>query len=397
VNAVDVRNSLFTDCDAGFYIQDIGSGTTASEAVKFMSTQFEQCGHALQLTGVGTVSAAAGAATFSTSQAGIAQVGSQVVVAGTTYTLSAFNGTTGGTLSGAPTFGASAFTIRKPWAVGSFGLKSDMYTGQMDIDSCYFEANGNSPTDTTGTNVYCRAPWNLGVRNCIFATSNNQIWMAFGGQAKVEGNYFVGGANMTSIFVLDSPQPGSDLSNLEVGKNKWGAAYSSAQLFRFINGSLTKITGYTDALNYLTVPPRQNNQVLRDASSITADAGAIGMRKIKRLADNAGGSTTIATTHLASICKNTVSAMILITEYGNSAEALFLCTPGGGIVLVAQRGTLFTTTLNNAATLNVVNDAGTGTWLVQNNLAGSALLAASIFGNEPMEHADDGYYETQFA
>lgn len=66
--------------------------------------------------GTGTVSCAAGVATFSTSQAGILKVNSEIIVAGIAYTLSTFNGTTGGTLlsqlssGGVPTFSASAFT-----------------------------------------------------------------------------------------------------------------------------------------------------------------------------------------------------------------------------------------------------------------------------------------------
>lgn len=62
-------------------------------------------------SGTGTVTAAAGVATFSTSQSGVVYDGSIIIVAGTAYTVSVFNGTTGATLSGAPTFGATAFTI----------------------------------------------------------------------------------------------------------------------------------------------------------------------------------------------------------------------------------------------------------------------------------------------
>jgi hypothetical protein len=62
--------------------------------------------------GSGTVSASAGTATFSTSQAGVIQNGSVITVAGVQYTVSAFNGTTSCTLSGAPTFAAASFVIR---------------------------------------------------------------------------------------------------------------------------------------------------------------------------------------------------------------------------------------------------------------------------------------------
>jgi hypothetical protein len=65
----------------------------------------------ITIAGSGTVSVTAGAATFSTSQAGVVANGYKVIVAGISYTVSAFDGTTGCTLSGSPTFGASAFTV----------------------------------------------------------------------------------------------------------------------------------------------------------------------------------------------------------------------------------------------------------------------------------------------
>lgn len=70
--------------------------------------------------GVGTVSCAAGVATFSNTQASIIKtVGSktEIVVGGIAYTINTFNGTTGATLipqlatGGLPTFGASPFTL----------------------------------------------------------------------------------------------------------------------------------------------------------------------------------------------------------------------------------------------------------------------------------------------
>lgn len=63
------------------------------------------------VAGVGTVSAVAGTLTFTNSQAGAIVVGYKIIVAGVSYTILTFNGTTGATCSGAPTFGASAFTI----------------------------------------------------------------------------------------------------------------------------------------------------------------------------------------------------------------------------------------------------------------------------------------------
>lgn len=68
------------------------------------------------MAGTGTVTCAAGAATFSSSQAGILQNGAEIIVAGIPYTVTAFSGTTTATLlsqlatGGTPTFGASAFT-----------------------------------------------------------------------------------------------------------------------------------------------------------------------------------------------------------------------------------------------------------------------------------------------
>lgn len=84
------------------------------------------------VSGSGTLAATAGAGTFSTSQAGVISNGDVVVVGGNSYTVSAFNGTTGCTLSGTPTFGAAAFTYQKSvWAArdfnsaGGYDLASD--------------------------------------------------------------------------------------------------------------------------------------------------------------------------------------------------------------------------------------------------------------------------------
>lgn len=59
----------------------------------------------------GTVTSTSGFATFSDSQAGKLAAGSVIVVDGLRYTLLTFNGGTLATLSGDPTFGASAFTM----------------------------------------------------------------------------------------------------------------------------------------------------------------------------------------------------------------------------------------------------------------------------------------------
>jgi hypothetical protein len=71
------------------------------------------------VTGVGTVSAALGVATFSTSQAGKVSAGGVIVVGGNTYSVQTFNGTTSATIklivspyTTTSSFGASAFTTR---------------------------------------------------------------------------------------------------------------------------------------------------------------------------------------------------------------------------------------------------------------------------------------------
>ena len=85
-----------------------------------------------RVASTGTVSAVAGAATFSASQSGALADGSKIVVAGVTYTLSGFNGTTGGTLTPAATFGASAFTM---------GFQAENFWPGMEITPAGFATN----------------------------------------------------------------------------------------------------------------------------------------------------------------------------------------------------------------------------------------------------------------
>lgn len=101
--AMTSGSAVLTSATAAFTADDVG---------KLASVK----GAATPLTGAGTLTATAGAGTFSTSQVGIIANASIVVVAGVSYTVSGFNNTTGATLSGAPTFGASAFTILAPLA-----------------------------------------------------------------------------------------------------------------------------------------------------------------------------------------------------------------------------------------------------------------------------------------
>jgi hypothetical protein len=74
----------------------------------------------LFVTGSGTVTVASAAATFSTSQAGRIADGTVVKIKGVAYTVSAFNGTTGATLVGAPNVTAAKFTHE--WLAGSAGV-----------------------------------------------------------------------------------------------------------------------------------------------------------------------------------------------------------------------------------------------------------------------------------
>lgn len=67
--------------------------------------------------GTGTVSATAGAATFSANQTGLIANGSVIRVSGVDYTVSGLAGTTA-TLSGSPTFGASSFTVTSGTGAG---------------------------------------------------------------------------------------------------------------------------------------------------------------------------------------------------------------------------------------------------------------------------------------
>ena len=64
------------------------------------------------VAGSGTVTTSGTTATFSTSQAGVLNNGDIVNIAGTNYTVSAFNGTTSCTLSGTAAATAATFTTR---------------------------------------------------------------------------------------------------------------------------------------------------------------------------------------------------------------------------------------------------------------------------------------------
>lgn len=104
--------------------------TTGSIAMSATATGYART----PVAGTGTLAANAGAGTFSNSQVGVIVNGSVVTVAGVNYVVSAFNGTTGCTLSGAPTFSATAFT-----QTGSF-IVDGFYPG-MEIKPSGFAAN----------------------------------------------------------------------------------------------------------------------------------------------------------------------------------------------------------------------------------------------------------------
>lgn len=101
------------------------AGAGASHPYVAMVVQAQDAGsvrdtsYGVLIPGVGpdgsatTVSSSAGAATFSATPSNMF-VGASILVASTWYTVATYNGTTGATLSGAPTFGASAWQWASP-------------------------------------------------------------------------------------------------------------------------------------------------------------------------------------------------------------------------------------------------------------------------------------------
>jgi hypothetical protein len=333
VNALEFDNCTWTDCAGGFFIEDIGSGTTASETVRFSACHFEALG---------------------------------------------------------VQSGGSATT-------GAYGFKSSMYTGQYAFDGCYFEGCGNKAADTTGVAIDVRAPWMLSIRDSLLVSSNNLVAIRYGGQAKLEGNYIAGGVNNTAIFLLDQPQPGSDYSNLHLGKNKWDIAYTDAQLIKVTNGSLTTVTGFRCTNNNLETLPRTRRMVYRDSSLKTIDSGAIGFSWVSRLTDNSGGANTIAISGIGTIVKNTFNGRLLISVDAGANVGEFLVSAGGAIKLVNQTSTYFTVTKDTVTSLNVYHDGVLNAWVIQNKLAGAIKVAVKFDGIDSLQVADTGYYETQFA
>jgi hypothetical protein len=110
-----------------------------------------------QQAGVGTVSCAAGTATFSSSQAAyIKTTGSktEIIVAGIAYTINTFNGTTGATLisqsatGGVPTFAASSFTLSDTVSGSGTGSTTSIDRfGRVDLEiDVAFTSQVNDPT-----------------------------------------------------------------------------------------------------------------------------------------------------------------------------------------------------------------------------------------------------------
>ena len=107
--------------------------------------------------GVGTVSCAAGVATFSSSQAAyIKTTGSktELIAGGISYTVNTFNGTTSATLisqlatGGVPTFGAVAFTLHDTISLSGTGSTTSIDRfGRVDLEiDLAFTSQVNDPT-----------------------------------------------------------------------------------------------------------------------------------------------------------------------------------------------------------------------------------------------------------
>jgi hypothetical protein len=400
------NNCYFADAGNGFFVEDDGSLTNSVEAMRFCGTIFEANGAQAPATGVGTVSCTAGAATFSSSQAGKIINGAIVTVGASSYTVSAFNGTTGCTLSGTPTFGASAFTWYA-YAIGSFGFKSTVFNGQYEFDDCYFESNGNNAADTTGANIWVRQPWMLKVQNTLLTSANNQIWLNHGGQVILEGNYvFLGASSPTSFVTIDDTPTASSPSNVHIGRNHYGTTYTEAQIVRRINGATTattSVTGFTDSANYVENPARLKRAVLRDGRAKTLDDGAVSYNAVKRILDNSGGANSIAVNGVGTIVKDTYQGLVEVSTDTGGSLGLFLFTAnlggGGGVGLAFQvsTGNYYSITKDTATHMNVYWETTLGAFVIQNKMAGAIKVAVRFIGCDWLQHADDGYYETQFA
>lgn len=143
----------------GLVVATTGSTTLAATTTGFSRVR----------TGTGTVAATGGTATFSTSQAGIIANGSIVTVGATSYTVSAFDGTTTCTLSGAPTFGAAVFTHY----TGSFVAEG--FVVGMEANPTGFAGNGVG----TVTSVSATTLTTTGTRSAEAASSGRTLRVLF--------------------------------------------------------------------------------------------------------------------------------------------------------------------------------------------------------------------------
>lgn len=330
------NDALFKRCDfeegllGGFYVDYLGGGTTNfSETIRFDTCSFEGNG--------------------------------QLIGGGATYT------------------------------VGSFGFSSMMLGGQYVFDNCYIENNAMQSGDTTGCAIKCQAPVMLSIKNSYLVGANNLVYLYRGGRAEIEGCYIDPKTNFVAMFTFDGAPTADEESYLRIGINKWYTQYvTAANLSRSINGATTKLIGYRPGRNnYLVNQPRSKNIVLRDVSDNAANTGAIGYNAVRRLTNNADGTVTIGINAVASICVQNVYTLALISDTYNSRSALFLICPTG-LVLISQVGTLYTTTKDNAGTINVYYDAGTGNYVLQNKTANAlSYLAVRFIGCEAMLSADN--------
>lgn len=346
---VYVRMSVFNDalfkrCDfeegalGGFYVDYVGGATTNfSESIRFDTCSFESNG--------------------------------QLIGGGTTYT------------------------------VGSFGFKSTMIGGQYTFDNCYIENNAMQAADTTGCAIFCQTPVMLSILNGYLVGGNNLIYLYKGGNAEIVGTHIDPKTNNTALFTFDTAPTDAHESYLYVGLNHWYQQYIPAsQYSRSINGATTQIVGYrTGRNNYLINQPRSKNVILRDTSDNAANTGAIGYSAVRRLTNDADSTYIIGVNALASICSSAVYSLVLVSDNNNTHNALFLMSPGG-VVLVSQVGTDYTTTKDTAGKINVYLDGVSSKFMLQNKTA-SALqyMAVRFMGVEAMQSADDySHYEANY-
>jgi hypothetical protein len=338
------NDALFKRCDfeegllGGFYVDYVGSATTNfSETIRFDTCSFEGNG--------------------------------QLIGGGSTYT------------------------------VGSFGFKSVMIGGQYVFDNCYIENNAMQAGDTTGCAIYCQTPRMLSIRNSYLVGGNNLLYLYKGGVAEIVGTHIDPLTNNTALFTFDTPPQDAHESYLYIGLNDWYQQYiSSSQFSRILNAATTRMVGFRNGRNnYQFHPPRMKNLVLRDSNDNAAGTGAIGYTAAKRLTNDADGTTTIGVNAVSSICTTAVYSLVFIADSNNTHCALLLFCPGG-VVIVQQVSTDYTTTKDTAGKINVYLDGTAGKFMLQNKTASPLqYMAVRFMGVEVMQSADDySHYEANY-